>query len=285
MDKTDKTPQAQTHIWPASGQTAEHVLMYIVRDTRGCHLAGQDQLNHYPATPFCSITWMLEGGVCLLQQGKVSKDQHLPPIFLAACQSQYGVSKNLGDRHSFMAVFYSDAFHALFEMDLTTVQDSFVDAREVLNPPGQELLQAVALAADHTERRQLIENYVAQNGNSLLVSPWSRLRKMGQNLSLRLSCSLLGVGARQAQRRARKEAGLPMLGLSRLWRAKRSHSQVLLDLAQGHTPNWTEHASAMGYADQSHLIRDCKDVSGRSPQQLLNDARARDNESDWMYRL
>lgn len=283
MPKIDKTSQAQTHVWPASAQAAERVMMYIVRDTRGCHLDGLDQLNRYPATPFCSITWMLEGGVRLVQQGNVSKDQCLPAIFMAGCQSQYGVSMNLGERHSFMAVFYADAFHVLFGLDLETVQDHFVDASDVLNPQGRVMLQAVASADTHAERRQLIDNYVAKNGNSLLVSPWSRLRKLGQNLSLRLSCSLLGVGARQVQRRARKEAGLPLLGLSRLWRAKRSHSQVLLDLEQERTPNWTEHASAMGYADQSHLIRDCNDVSGRSPQQLMNDART--NESDWMYRL
>ncbi|MDP1980601.1 helix-turn-helix domain-containing protein [Undibacterium sp.] len=283
MHRTDITPKAQTHICPASGQAAEHVLMYLVRDTRGCHLDGLDQLNRYPATPFCCITWMLEGEVSLLQQGKTKREQRLPQIFVAGCQSQYGVSMNLGDRHSFMAVFYSDAFHALFELDLTTVQDRFVDAMGVLNSSGLGLLQAVAQADSHADRCLMIESYVAQNSSDLLNSPWSRLRKMGQNLSLRLSCSLLGVGARQVQRRVRKEAGLPLLGLSRLWRAKRSHSQVLLDLEQGHIPNWTEHASAMGYADQSHLIRDCKEVSGRSPQQLLNDAKK--NESDWIYRL
>ncbi len=283
MHKSDNTPKAQTHIWPASAHVAEHVLMYIVRDTRGCDLQGQDQLNRYPATPFCCITWMLEGEVHLVQQGKNKCDQRLPQIFVAGCQSQFGVTMNLGDRHSYMAVFYSDAFHALFGLDLTTMQDKFVDAREVLDARGQVLLQAVAMADTHLDRCRLIEDHVAQNSETLPVSPWSRLRKMGQNLSLRLTCSLLGVGERQVQRRARREAGLPLLGLSRLWRAKRSHSQVLLDLEQGHAPNWTEHASAMGYADQSHLIRDCKEVSGRSPQQLLNDAKK--NESDWIYRL
>ncbi|MFZ6758039.1 hypothetical protein ACO0K9_12590 [Undibacterium sp. Ji50W] len=283
MHKTDRNPQAQTHIWPASGQVAEHVLMYVVRDTRGCGLDEQDQLNHFPASPFCCITWMLEGELCLIQQGKAKRDQRLPQLFLAGCQSQYGVSMNIGERHSFMTVFYADAFHALFELDLSTVQDRFVDARASMNSQGLALLEAVALASDDTERRQLIEYHVMQYASPLYANPWSRLRKMGQNLSLRLSCSLLGVGERQVQRRARKEAGLPLLGLSRLWRAKRSHHQVLLGLAQGHAPNWAEHASTQGYADQSHLIRDCKDISGRSPQQLLNDAR--NSESDWMYRL
>ncbi|MBC3918853.1 helix-turn-helix domain-containing protein [Undibacterium sp. CY18W] len=283
MHKTDISTKAQTHIWPASGQVAEHVLMYVVRDTRGSGLDGPDQLNHFPASPFCCITWMLEGELALVQQGKAERDQRLPQIFLAGCQSQYGISGNIGERHSFMAVFYADAFHALFELDLSIVQDLFVDARTSLNLQGRALLEAVALARDDAERCQLIESHVAQYASPLFANPWSRLRKMGQNLSLRLSCSLLGVGERQVQRRARKEAGLPLLGLSRLWRAKRSHSQVLLGLGQGHTPNWAEHASTQGYADQSHLIRDCKDISGRSPQQLLNDARNR--ESDWMYRL
>jgi AraC-like DNA-binding protein len=94
---------------------------------------------------------------------------------------------------------------------------------------------------------------------------------------------LLGVGERQAQRRARREAGLSLLGLSRLWRARRSHSAVKAQLAQGELLNWAHHANEQGYADQSHMVKECKELTGASPQRLVDAVKK--NESHWLYRL
>ncbi|MCU6434070.1 helix-turn-helix domain-containing protein [Undibacterium sp. Jales W-56] len=283
MSETNLKNSPQTSMWPASTRWTEHVLMYVVRDTRGCGLSETERMNRFPATPFCCISWMLEGEVHLLQQGEQVRDQRLPRIALVGCQSHYGNSINIGDRHSFMAVFFSDAFHRLFEVDLSLLQDRFVDACDYLNAAGRDLLQAVAAASDHTQRRVLIEEFVAAHAHRLESNPWLKLRRLGSNLSLRVTSILLGVGARQAQRRVRRETGLPLLGLSKLWRAKRSHHKLKETLDQGKPLNWAEHASAQGYADQSHMVRDCKEITGRSPQQILNDIQK--NENDWMYRL
>ena len=273
----------KTSMWPAAARWREHVLMYVVRDTRGCSLNTVDSINHFPPTPYYCITWMLDGELKLVQQGEQSCDQRLPKICVVGCQSRYGATLNVGDRNSFMAVFFSDAFHTLFEVDLSDLQDRFVDARQLLKVEGIAFVDAVANAENHQLRIDLIENFLAAHTATLSLSPWLRIRRLGSNLSVRIASTLLGVGERQAQRRARREAGLSLLSLARLSRAKRSHSAVKVQLRQGAALNWAQHANEQGYADQSHMVKECKELTGHSPQRLVEAVKK--NESRWLYRL
>lgn len=283
MPTTQLLTVPKASMWPASARWREHVAMYVMRDTRGCALSAIDSINHFPATPFICITWMLEGELHLLKQGEKKCDQRLPKICVIGCQSRHGVSMNVGDRSSFMVVFFSDAFHALFGLDLSTLQDSFIDATQSLNDEGAQLIDAVAKGDLHEQRVQLIEQFLAQHAAALALSPWPRLRRLSRNLSLRIASALLGVGERQAQRRARREACMSLLSLSRLWRAKRSYSAVKLKLEQGEALHWAQHANDQAYADQSHLVKECKELTGKSPQQLVETVKK--NENHWMYRL
>jgi AraC-like DNA-binding protein len=272
-----------TKVWPAGASWREHVLMYVARDTRGDAVSETERINHFPPTPYCCITWMLGGELRLVQQGNHLRNQCLPSAFVVGCQSQHGATVNVGDRASFMAVFFADAFHALFKVDLSELQDRFVDARQVLNTDGISFIDAVDKADSHEQRIELIEGFLEKHAEAMSLSPWLRIRRLGNQLNLRLASTLLGVGERQAQRLARREAGLSLRGLSRLWRARRSHSEVKRQLRKGEPLNWGHHADAQGYADQSHMVKECKRLTGNSPQQLVE--LAKKNESHWMYRL
>jgi AraC-like DNA-binding protein len=106
---------------------------------------------------------------------------------------------------------------------------------------------------------------------------------MGVNVGLHLAGALLGVGPRQVQRLARREGGMNVPGLSRLWRSERSMKRVRRTLALGQGIDWAAHAAEVGYADQSHLVRECKEFSGRTPAEIVRQARS--EEADWFYRL
>ena len=257
--------------------------MYVARDTRGASSNATNNINHFPPTPYCCITWMLEGELHLVRQGDLTRDQRLHKICVVGCQSQHGATVDIDGRESFMAVFFSDAFHTVFGIDLSDLQDRFVDARQVLNADGISCMDAVAQAESHEQRIQLIEDFLESHTAAMSLSPWLRIRRLGNNLNVRIASALLGVGERQAQRRARREAGLSLRGLSRLWRARRSHSAVKMQLAQGGSLHWGQHADAQGYTDQSHMVKECKDLTGTSPRQLLK--LAKENETHWMYRL
>ncbi len=257
--------------------------MLIVRDTRGCELDEHEQLNRFPANPYCCITWMLEGRVELVAHGDASRREVLPRHFVHGCQSRPCVSRNLGDRHSFCAVFYPDAFHALFGVDLAAIQDALVDVSQVLPPHGLRLVDDVARAASDDERCRIIDAFLAAHATALGTTAWMRLRRMGVNIGLRVAGRLLGVGPRQVQRLARREGGMNVPALSRLWRGERSLRKARESLGRGQAIEWATHAIEAGYADQSHLVRECKEISGRTPTQIVQ--QARNDEADWIYRL
>jgi AraC-like DNA-binding protein len=270
-------------MWPPAARWSEHLFMLVVRDTRGCALEESERLNRFPANPYCCITWMLEGRIQLLSQGDSPRDQCLPTHFVHGCQSRPCVSRNEGDRHSFCAVFYPDAFHALFGVDLAAIQDGFVDATQALPEHGLRLVRAVAEAPDDDERRRLVDQFMAAHAASIRTSAWMRLRRMGANIGLQLASRMLGVGPRQVQRLARREGGMNVPGLSRLWRGERSLRKARMMIQQGQAIDWAAHAADAGYADQSHLVRECKQISGRTPTQIMR--HAPHDEADWMYRL
>ena len=270
-------------MWAPAARWSEHVCMFVVRDTRGCELEERERLNRYPANPYCSITWLLEGRSELVAQGDAARPELLPRHFVNGYQTRPVVSRNLGERRSFCVAFHPDAFRALFAVDLATIQDDFVDVSRVLPAHGLRLVDEVAGAADDAERRRLVEAFLAAHAPKLVNSPWMRLRRMGVNVGLQLASRLLGVGPRQAQRLARREGGMNVPGLSRLWRSERSMRQVREALARGESIDWATHAAEAGYADQSHLVRDCKEFSGRTPAQIVQ--QARHDEADWFYRL
>ena len=158
-----------------------------------------------------------------------------------------------------------DAFHALFGVDLALIQDVLVDAASVLPAHGMRLVHAVAEAPSDEERCRIIQAFLAAHATSLGASPWMRLRRMSVNIGLHVAGRLLGVGPRQVQRLARREGGMNVPGLSRLWRSERSLRKVREAIGRGDAVDWAAHAAEVGYADQSHLVRECKEVSGRTP--------------------
>jgi AraC-like DNA-binding protein len=58
------------------------------------------------------------------------------------------------------------------------------------------------------------------------------------------------------------------LGLKRLLKIRRLHAALELRLSKSHD-TWGQVAAAAGYADQSHLIRDCRLLLGESPSAFL----------------
>ena len=76
----------------------------------------------------------------------------------------------------------------------------------------------------------------------------------------------LGLSIRQLERRFLAAVGLTPKLFCRIQR----FNNVFRVLGQP-SRNWVETAIACGYYDQAHLIRDCKDLSGATPESLLGE--------------
>jgi len=260
---------------------AGHLRAFISRDGRGCPLEGAAALNRFPASAHCTITWFLAGSAELVECGGAQLRQPLARCSVGGCQSAPVVSQNVGEVQAFIAMFHPDAFHALFGVDLATLHDRFLDARSVLPAAAQALLDAVFAAESDAERCRCIEDHIARHGGAL--PGWTRLRRLGGQLTLTLACRLLGLQPRQLQRVARRQAGASLQTTLRLWRGERSFLRAQRAYLASGRVDMADHALANDYADQSHMVRDCKAQTGRTPLQLAHDVQH--EEADWVYRL
>jgi AraC-like DNA-binding protein len=283
MPASDAPRNPSTHIWELNEPWPDQVRALIARDTRGCQLEGKARINRFPASSHCVITWFLHGEVDLLSAGGVAQRTRLAACVVSGCQAHPTTSENIGDVHGFMAMFYPDAFHALFGVDLAALQNTFVDARQVLPPHGLELVDAVSRACGDTERQAVIEQFLAQYAQPMPATVWTRLRRITTGISLRLASAMSGVGPRQLQRLALRETGLNLQTLIRLWRGERSFLRAQRRFRLGQPLVLADHAIDVGYADQSHLVRECKAQTGRTPTQLAREVQT--EEADWIYRL
>lgn len=270
-----------TRILLPGANAAPFVHAYLSRDARGCGLTGADLLNRFPAGAYCSISWYLEGSVDLVDQDGLP--QPVARCAVGGCQTAPFATRNRGDVYGFVAMFHPDAFHVLFGVDLAALQNRFVDAHEVLPSQALDLVETVFAAADDEARRAAIEGFVAGSAPGLSLPLWSRMRRLGGRLTLALASRMLGVGPRQLQRVALRQTGASLQTTLRLWRGERSFLRAQRAYFAGRAVDMVDHALANDYADQSHMVRDCKAQTGRTPLQLARDVQV--EEADWIYRL
>jgi AraC-like DNA-binding protein len=273
---------ASTRLYLPHGAAARFVKMFISRDTRDSHFTGERQLNRFPANPYCAITWFIEGTVRLVQCGGKDVDEPLAQCVVNGCLS-FPAASRCGGTHAFMAVFHPDAFHALFGIDLSSLQNRFADARQALADDGRELLEAVFLAPTDAARQALVERFIEARAGSISLPQWTFVRRLGNRLTLAMASAMFGVGPRQLQRLALRQVGVNFQTWLRLARGERSLLAGLRQQIAGKPVDWAEHALATDYADQSHMGRDCKASTGRTPARLARDVLT--EEADWIYRL
>ena len=104
-----------------------------------------------------------------------------------------------------------------------------------------------------------------------------------QALALRAATSLPGRSLRQVERRIKQWAGLPMRELRGFGRAEQAFFKGLEGRESGIKPHWAELAESSGYADQSHMCRETRRITGFTPDNLYR--RIAEDEAFWSYRL
>jgi len=281
-------PAPRAALWAPSFALASCVRAYVSRSTLGTTLPESQRYNHFPALPMCAVFWRLSGEAELLEGTQVHPDtprSPVPPIIFVGPADRPSVSYNPGPVHSFALVLMPDAMHALTGIDLGEHLNGRVAAAQVLPADWRPLLDAVQHAPSDAQRVALIEAF--------LQPRWAAVRASGavtvhpaldwlQGLAVRAAAIGWGRSERQLERRVRAWAGQPMRSLRLFSRGEKTLMSVAAAADAG-ALNWAEQAAMNGYADQAHLCRDAKRVTGHSPAELLR-AMPRD-ETLWGYRV
>jgi transcriptional regulator GlxA family with amidase domain len=80
----------------------------------------------------------------------------------------------------------------------------------------------------------------------------------------------MGVPLRTLRRQVRREAGISLREYARVTRFL--HAVTLADRST--SPAWAAIAADTGFYDQSHLVRECRALSGLAPGQVYRERRA-----------
>lgn len=275
-----------TRLWLPPLGLAGCVRGVMLRDTRGRELDDAQRENYFPATPLVSLFWWAEGCSDWLATPGFSvppPDRRHAPVMFGGPFTLPTHTRNPGEMAAFKLLMLPDAFAALTGVALERFVNQVVDAREVLPPDWLAWAADMAAAVDDTARVQLLEAFLQPRWQALgSHRPGHRYAAWTEALAVRAATSAAGRSLRQLERRIKAWAGLPMRELRAVSRAESAFYAVAAAEGGG-SVNWADIAASTDYADQSHLCRETRRLTGFSPEDLRRRIQA--EEAFWAYRL
>lgn len=264
---------------------ASCVRAIVVRSTVGCALPDAQRLNRYPATGFPSLFLQLVGQSVLVDPWTPDMVCPAGGVLLGGGQTRPTVTGNPGPAHFMSVLFFPDALHRLTGIDMSTILDQFLAADSLLDASWQAMATAMVGAPDDETRVALLEEFleprwrVARAGGAFdgVVGDWVR------RLGAQAAAAGIGRSARMAERRIRAWAGQPLRRLRRSYRAEQSFIAARDAMRDGKDLSLGNLAQLGGYADQAHMSREARELSGLSPSEILR--RVEEDETYWIYRI
>jgi AraC-like DNA-binding protein len=165
------------------------------------------------------------------------------------------------------------AARRLLGLPMSELANRSVSLEDVLGPAAGELAGRVADAPGWPERFALVERALqVRLADAPEVDPgvtWSLgvLARSGGRAAIGALAGELGWSHRRLIARFRDAVGMPPKRVARILRFERLTALVGADPSVG----WARAAAECGFADQAHLAREVRDLSGLTPTGLLAD--------------
>lgn len=266
----------------------------MVRSTVGHVLTDAQRLNHFPASPLCSLTWWFAGqGETLVPRtpGAMAtlgcERVPLPGRWvLSGPQTAPSTSWCPDPTEGMMVLLLPDALHQLTGLKPEALTNRFVDALAALPPDWHPMLETVQLQPNSASRLARLEDFLEprwQACRPTTLHSAHRYTDWANHLAQRAALSAPGRSLRQLERRIKRWAGLPLRELRGMAKSEQAFFDALTAHVDQGSVSWAEVAVGAGYADQSHLCRVTRRITGFTPQALY-DGILRE-EAFWAYRI
>lgn len=262
------------------------IMASVERDTRHCVLDPQQRLNFYPATPLVTISWIFEGQLHLMRDplhaaAGENLGPALPRLLFSGPQRQPTASWSPDGVHALMVSFYPEAMARLLGQPVGCWLDQTVPLEQVATPA---LLQACSLVLQQPvgayevveQQFRQLWTQAPQPSPAPLLGDWIR------SLATRASHSASGRSLRQWQRRIQTWTGQSQRELQRFVRTEQALLQQLARRG-AEEQGLALLAQDAGFADQSHMGREIKRVTGMATGDF--NQRLEQDEALWFYRL
>ncbi len=162
------------------------------------------------------------------------------------------------------------------DLDLGELGDARIPLADAIGPAAQPLLDRLA-GQPLEERRRRLATWCVERWSTLRPDPAAEATlawvSSVPHRSLDGLDRHLGMSSRTLQRLARRRFGYPPSTLARIVRFQRFCAAASTATAAGtrRRPSLADLAAAAGYADQAHLGRDCRAITGSTPTEFLAD--------------
>lgn len=258
----------------------------IVRDTRRLNLDRAQRLTHFPASPMVTLSWF-DG----MDVGQVTAGGWQPfgaQVVISGTWSAPTASWSPGTGRGYIACFTADAAQALFEVEMAAIQNRCVPAEKVLGARFAPLWEALLTSRDQ-DVLAVLEQYLAPRWQALQgrSSAAPSLRQVGRQWVERLAWQAHGWrnqhSPRQVERRIKSFSGRSLREWQAITRTEGLFFAARERYEAGRPFDWADLALDEGFADQAHMSRTVKRITGFAPGDFAR--RFIEDESFWMYRL
>lgn len=248
-------------------------------------LSLEQRRSFFPASPLCGLTFTLEGeGWEVLDDGSEQPLRHR--AFVGGPRSQPAHFVAADSVRSFMIAIQPEALQALTGIDVGALLNRYDAFENLLDPSWQDWAARMLAARDEQHCQQLLEDFLLPRWRALRTegrSAGNTYRDWMDNLALRAVAGGHGESLRQVERRIKRWSGQGLRALRGISRAEATFLRVRAEEQQAGEVVWAALAQEAGYADQAHLCRETRRVTGFSPEELRR--RINEDEAFWAYRI
>jgi AraC-like DNA-binding protein len=243
--------------------------------------APEGALSYFPVNPACALTWFVRGGLAWVRP--VGGPEICPGparVLFSGPHTRPTVTCSPGEVEAFMVLLMPDVLHALTGLEISAWVDRMAPIQAVLGPDWQEMAGAVLAAPDDAARIACLEAFLRPRLGEVPLPAVRRYEVWARRLLHRAQST--GRGVRQVERRVKRWCGLPMRELRVLAHAESLFLQARQAQRRGEL-DWATLSAQAGYADQPHLCRTTRRVSGLTPTELQEHIET--DEAFWVYRI
>jgi AraC-like DNA-binding protein len=160
------------------------------------------------------------------------------------------------------------AAFTLLQVEMDALADLHVNPEDVLGERGARLIDALISRPDWEQRFELLDDvFTAWLGSGHAWSPrvrwaYDRLFRCGGNIPIRRLAEDVGWHMRHLEDKFREQIGLSPKATARMFRFRRAVRLI------SNERTLAEAAALCGFSDQTHMTREFKAITGRTPGEL-----------------
>lgn len=234
----------------------------------GCPVAVSKMLP----TCFVPLIIVLDRGFTLHDPDSGQLLRPLPHSFIAGLQQTPTAIGSAGRALCMQVDFTLPGARRFLGLDMHEITGQVLDLSVVLGRAAGELEEQLADAGDWHSRFDILDAALCQrlqrapDEHPLVSAALQHIRQSAGTLRIESLASTLGCSRKHLATLFKREVGLTPKSVARIVRFE----SALVRLQAGHIRSLTDLAFACGYSDQAHFNRECRNLTGDSPTNLLN---------------